>query len=168
MDFIKTRIRRMRRRNRIPRRIFAAVGASLLLLVLSMSLLVLPASAKNGMRMPRTEDGIVTDGDGIINSGDAMTNPIPEIGDKVSEGIDDMIPDMSSDGASQGTTPVTQAPGAGTTATPGTSDNGNGGSMTDDGVGNTLAWIIGLVVLAGVVIAIVLIIRWASGNKREH
>ena len=155
----------MRRRNRIPRRIFAAVSASILL-VLSMMLLVLPASAKNGMRMPRTEDGIVTDGDGIINSGDAMTNPIPEIGDSVSEGIDNILPNTTSDGASQNTAPVTQAPGAGTTNTPESSRNDVG--MTNDGMGNTLAWIIGLIVLAGVVIAIVLIIRWASGNKREH
>ncbi len=164
MDFIKTRLRRMRRRNRIPRRIFASVGASVLLLVLSLTLLTLPASAKNGMRMPRTENGVVTDGDGIINSGDSASDMLPEIGDAVSEGLSEMLPDSSSNGGSTVTSPVTQAPGAGTTATPDSSGNGD---MADDGAGNMIAWIIGLVVLAGVVIAIVLIIRWASSSRRE-
>ena len=164
MDFINARLRRMRRRNRFPGRIFAAVALSVLLFTLTVSLLILPASAKNKMRMPRTDDGIVTDEDGIIGSGDATSDMIPEIGDSVSEGIDNMLPSLSTDGSSRETAPVTQAPGAGTTNVPESS-----GAMDENGaVGNTIAWIIGLVVLAGVVIAIVLIIRWASGNRRDR
>ena len=155
----------MRRRNRFPRRLIA-VSLATLLLVLTASLLTLPAFAKNGMRMPRTEDGVVTDGDGIIGSGDGMTNPIPEIGDAVSEGIDDLLPNASTDGTAGGTTPITEAPGAGTSSVSATE---SGGSADDGGAfgGNAVAWIIGLTVLAGVVIAIVLIVRYASSKRDE-
>jgi len=160
MDFIKINLRRMRRRNRIPSRLLAAVSSSLLVLVLTMSLLVLPASAKNGMRMPRTDSGIVTDGDGIISSDDG-TGMLPDVGDKVTDKVESILPDnTTAPGTSGG-----DASSSTNTTTPGTTNNGTGDTAGDDAGSNMIAWIIGLTVLAGVVVAIVLVIRWASRKE---
>lgn len=112
------------------------------------------------MRMPRTESGIVTDHDGII-SGDSVSDEISDIGDAITDGIDDMLPGGTDSSTAAGdTSAVTTAQSAATT-------NHAEGGMADDAMGgNMLAWIIGLVVLAGVVVAIVLIIRFAS--RKEH
>ena len=160
MNFIRISLRRTRRRNRIPMRLLAAVSASLLLLVITASLFAFPVSAKNGMRMPRTESGVVTDHDGII-SGDSVSDEISDIGDAITDGIDDMLPGGTDSSTAAGdTSAVTTAQSAATT-------NHAEGGMADDAMGgNMLAWIIGLVVLAGVVVAIVLIIRFAS--RKEH
>lgn len=161
MNHIRINLRRMRRRNRIPSRLLAAVSSSLLLLVLMMSLLALPASAKNRMRMPRTDNGVVTDGDGIISSDDGITDMLPDVGDAITDGIEDILPD-GSDG-------VTTAGETSAVTTSHVTTNHAGNETVDDARDNNmLAWIIGLVVLAGVVVAIVLIIRFASGSRRER
>lgn len=178
MDYIKMKLRRLKRRNRIPHGFLVSVSAVCAVLVLTAligtSLLALPASAKMGMRMPRTEDGIVTDGDGIIESGDML----PE-GSDIPPAVSDMIPD--GDGSAEGESILPDGTGSDTESESGTlTTDTTGQSQTTDGAtttgamddvveeSNAIAWVIGLVVLAAVVIAVILIIRWASGARRDR
>ena len=166
------KLRRLRRRNRIPHGLLVSVSAvcavAVVAAMFAMSLLALPASAKNGMRMPRTEDGIVTDGDGIIESGDVL----PEGSDLVPDGSESspmgdgsangesIVPDVSESGSGAMTTD---------TARPSQSTDQTTTGMIDDVVeeSNAIAWVIALAILAAVVIAVILIIRWASGSRRS-
>lgn len=172
MDFIKLKLRRLRRRNRIPHGLLVSVSAMLAAIVLTATLgatlLALPASAKTDFRMPRTEDGIVTDGDGVIDSG-AVSDMLPNGTDMMPDGDgsaegESIIPDVSSgDTVESGEVSTTDAP-----TDSATTDRETAGMGDDVAENNTLAWVIGLVALAAVVIAIVLIIRWATNSRKTH
>ena len=166
MDFIKTHLRRVRRKHRIPRGLLVSASLAVAAVILTTVCLALPASAKMGMGMPRTENGVVTDGDGIIESGDMLpegsdimpdgSDVIPG-GDESAEG-ESILPDVTESGTVESTTDTV----SGTTAT----TTGNGTVADDAEEGTVLAWIVGLIILATVVIAIVLIVRWTMGGRR--
>lgn len=172
MRYILTKLRRGRRRNRIPHGLLvsvATVTVLVLTLTLSCALFALPTSAEMRMRMPRTDDGIVTDGDGIIDS-DGPMGTTPDLTDMLpngsgTEGSDALDPTESGTGigTESGTEVVTDAPTTdkGTTAesTTGTVDN----VADETGIS---PWVVALVLIAVIVTAIILVVWWMSGRKR--
>lgn len=160
MRYILTKLRRGRRRNRIPYGLL--VSAVLLSVFLAVSLLVLPASA----RMPKTSDGRVTDGDGIIDS-DGVAGDVPP--------VTDLIPGMSTDAESgvkdpvtteRVTDPVTETTARvteGVTTRPVTSEVGGAGN-TASGIS---PWVIAFLIFAVIVAAVVVVIWWTMGRERR-
>lgn len=176
MRYLIERLRRGRRRNRIPYGLLVSVG---LVLLLTLTLLALPASAKGGMRMPRTGDGIVTDGDGIIDSS-GIAGDVPDVTDLLpdgsmndtatGEGSDALDPTVSGTGtAESGTDGGTSEPSGTVTGAP----KPNKPSATTDAVDNAAdamgvaPWVIGLILLALIVGIVILVVWWATGSRRR-
>ena len=164
MRYILTRLRRSRRKNRIPHGLL--VSAVLLTLLLTFSVLVLPASAR--MRTPKASDGQVTDGDGIIDS-DGVAGEVPP--------VTDLIPGMSTDAESgvkdpmtteRVTDPVTETTARvteGVTTRPVTTAAADGAGNTAGGIA---PWVIAFLIFAVIVTAIVVVIWWTMGRDRRR
>ena len=168
------KLRRGRRRNRIPYGLLASVALSMLVVLtvtLSAGLMSLPTSAKNH-RMPRIEgsNGVVTDGDGIIDS-NGIAGDIPEVTDLIPQMPNGRTGNEGSDALDPAAGDVTGETNAPETSTPVTSERTTDATTTDmieEMTGSdTATWIIGAAILAVVVIAIVLIIRFASAPRRR-
>ena len=170
MRYILTKLRRGRRRHRIPHGLLVS-AALMVTLVITMtvaaSLFAIPASAKmrDHIPMPRTEDGIVTDGDGIIDS-DGMAGDIPDVtdllpgGSGMNEGSDALDPVVSgTEGARDSGTTAESTTEKATTA-----ESTNMVEDAADSMGIS-PWIVGLIILAVVAVIIVIIIRFASGTR---
>lgn len=178
MSEILKHFRRRRRRSRIPHGLLVSVSMMLLAVVLMSVLFALPASAKmKDFRMPRTENGVVTDSDGIIDS-DGIASDIPDASDLIPDATD-LIPDGSAategpNGGSDALDPTVTSEGEtsslGTTAE-NTTAAGTTTANTTAGDGimgmDTRGWVIAIVILALVVLVIVILVWWATGTKRR-
>ena len=174
MDYIMMKLRRVRRKNRVPHGLLVSAAMMLMLVtVLSVSLLAVPASAKVRITMPRTEDGIVTDDDGIIDSsgiaGDVpeMTDLLTNDGSAGTEGSDALDPVTSDTG-----TTAESTTGSATTdrvTTDGATTDGATTGMMDDAADamGVSPWVIGLILIAVLAVVVILIVWWVSGSRKH-
>ena len=181
MRYLIERLRRGRRRNRIPHGLLVTAAMTLILavtLMLSASLLALPASARSRIRMPRTGDGIVTDGDGIIDS-TGIAGDVPDVTDLLPDGsMNDVESGTGTGEGSDALDPTVSGTGesgsdAGTTDPETTKKETTRADATTNAVDDAAdamgisPWVIGLILLAVIVGVVILIVWWATGSRRH-
>ena len=144
------------------------ISKKALLAALAATTLTLSASAAIDVRMPRTEDGIVTDGDGIIDS-DGIASDMPEMSDLLPDGSGGEGSDAL-DPADSGTATVTTAEETTEKVTESVTARETTGVIEDaaDGMG-IRPWVVVLILIAVVSVVIALVVWWLSDkNGRDR